>query len=271
MQNNTSSSPNRDMYTMNIINVGNSPNLNGLSLPEGGPKLHGSHEVRLPPLAPHVPQASMECVDAPASLQEKYHEILQEREFYISTLRDTKHLYHIEISRLQRDLDKNVRELTDVKLINGALRDNLDSVKEELKNTQYEMDVLQVDFHSEREKAEEYHQTIKDFRKKYRNAQLELNEADKASTKRHNRLVEKIEGMEKERTDLQKQISGYESDLESIGILCFLCRAGVKTQKCSQCVELFCKKCYNTIEKCPFCRKDIEREGEYEEMGEDLV
>jgi uncharacterized protein (UPF0335 family) len=123
---------------------------------------------------------------------------------------------------------------------------------------QYELDILQVDYHLEKEKGEENLHQVKELRRKNRNLQIEINEADRITTKRMNRLIEKIEELEKDKHDLTKQLQDYETDLESVGMMCFVCRSGIKSTTCSNCTNMFCKDCFSNVDKCPFCRTSLD-------------
>jgi chromosome segregation ATPase len=190
------------------------------------------------------------------ALQDKYNEVVQERDYYMSNLRDVKNSYNSEITRLKRDNDKLSIDLHTVQQEHEIVDKEFTDTKNELRGINFEFDVLQVDYHDLKEKCSEYQSQLRDVRRKIRIVQSDITENDRFSTKRMNRLVERAELLETERKTLQDQLHLYETELEKQNMLCFLCRAGVKNVKCNQCLEMFCKACYKNIEKCPFCRKE---------------
>lgn len=204
-----------------------------------------------------------------STLQDRVAETTQERDYYVSTLRDVKNHYNVEISRLQKDNDKLHADVENLQQDLQQQRDKYDEldvehekVNSELRHVNFELDVIQVDFYNSKEHCEDLQQQVRDLRRKNRNLQMEINEADRTTTKRLNRLVERLDTIEKDKNLLQDQLHIYEKELDSQGLLCFLCRAGVKTVKCDRCVEMVCVQCNENLEKCPFCRKDGESAAE---------
>jgi chromosome segregation ATPase len=185
-----------------------------------------------------------------SSLQDKYNNVLQERDYYISHLRDIKNSYTNEISRLQKDNEKLQKDYDTVML-------EFTDTKLELRNISFEYDVLQVDFHNETERCNELQVQSRELKRKLRCMHNDINDNDRLSTKRMNRLVERVEIIEKDKQILMDQIHLYETDLELLNLLCFVCRSGVKSLECNQCHEKYCKKCSLQVDKCPFCRRDI--------------
>jgi chromosome segregation ATPase len=191
------------------------------------------------------------------TLQEKHNEMVKERDYYAAQLRDVKTNYISEIHRLEREIKRLREEYIKENERYDELKQEYDEVKIELRNVTFEYDVLQVDFHNERETHRELQKRSQELRRKYRNIQIDLNEADKTNTKRHNRLIEQVEALEKDKKLLQLQVDGYENDLEELDMLCFVCRVGVKMVKCEQCVEMFCQSCIDNMESCPMCRTEF--------------
>jgi uncharacterized protein YlxP (DUF503 family) len=190
------------------------------------------------------------------TLQDKYTETLQERDYYMSTLRDVKNSYNTEITRLKKDNDKLLTDLNTTQREYEIMDKEYTENKSELRGLNFEYDVLQVDYQDLKEKCNEFQNQLRDVRRKFRIAQADITENDKFSTKRMNRLVERNELVETDKKILTDQLHYYETDLEKIELLCFLCRAGVKTVKCTKCKEMFCKSCYKNVERCPFCRRE---------------
>lgn len=184
------------------------------------------------------------------SLQQKYHDLNDEKDTYVEKLDEIQNQCYHQIDRLIDDK----RQLQDK---NAELENDLSETKRELSGIQYEYDIVQIDYHKEKEANQELHCQLRELRKKYRLLQHDMNEADKSTTKRLNRLIELLETTEKEKTHFMEIVAAYEYDLEATGMLCFVCQAGVKTNSCKHCSKKICKKCYETVEKCPFCRHNI--------------
>lgn len=215
-----------------------------------------------------------------SSLQEKYNEMCKERDYYVTQIRDVKNSYTSEIFRLEQEA-KHLGESYQAKC--QAHKDLIlehEELKSENRHVNFELDVLQVDYHNEKEHHNELLLQMQGLRRKYRNLQGEFSDADRAHTKLNNRLVDQNVALENERSLLQKLITTYEQELERLGVICFVCRLGIKSVKCSKCVEQFCSTCWETMDACPFCRtiiereessdEDIDEEGDYdEEEGED--
>lgn len=184
------------------------------------------------------------------SLQKKYHELNDEKDIYVDKLDEIQQHCYTQIDRLLDD-KKHLQEK------NTDLEADLTETKRELSNIQYDYDIIQIDYHKEKESNQELQIQMRDLRKKYRLLQHDINEADKATTKRLSRLIGLLEMTEKEKKQFIEQVQSYEYDLEVSNMLCFVCRAGVKMSSCCHCENKICKKCYETVEKCPFCRHDI--------------
>jgi DNA repair exonuclease SbcCD ATPase subunit len=127
-------------------------------------------------------------------------------------------------------------------------------LKAELTHVQFDLDILQVDYHQQLERHTETETQLKLFRRKTRNLQVDLDEADRATTKRLSRMVVRVDTLEKEKIVLTNQLTMYEESLSSLGLLCFVCRSGIKTAQCDTCVEKVCKECHENMNTCPFCR-----------------
>lgn len=151
-------------------------------------------------------------------------------------------------------LNERVEALVDE---NNSVSTELKDLQSEIRNTSVELNVLRVDFQTEHEMNEELVTQVREIRRKYRNAQLDLQEADRATTKRLSRLIERLEAIEKDNRDCKARVEMWETDAETAGVLCFVCRNGIKTVKCSKCNEGVCRNCYESVEKCSFCRGDL--------------
>jgi DNA repair exonuclease SbcCD ATPase subunit len=184
------------------------------------------------------------------SLQQKYHELNDEKDSYIEKLDEIQNQCYHQIDRLLDD-KKHLQDK------NADMENELNETKRELSGIQYDYDIIQIDYHKEKDANHELQIQIRELRKKYRLLQHDIIEADKATTKRLNRLIELLETTEKEKKHFMEIVQTYEYDLEATSMLCFVCRAGVKMNSCVNCHKKICKKCYETVEKCPFCRHNV--------------
>jgi chromosome segregation ATPase len=167
--------------------------------------------------------------------------------------------YIVQLDKLREknaDLNDNYISVVEQNMkINIELRD----VKQELANLQYSNDILQVDYQDERNANIRLRGQLRESQRKVKNLQLELVEADKASTKLNHRIVENIEDLQKESDMFESKVIDYERDIESLNLMCFVCRAGIETCACETCNKKICRNCFETIDSCPFCRQTIFR------------
>ena len=190
-------------------------------------------------------------------LQERYAETLNERDFYLASLNDLKSLFAKEIKQFTQDKTTFTEEIAKLSTIKKELQNDLEECRNDLRNVNFEYDVIQVDFYKEKEQCKELNNQLREIRKKYRHLQNEINESDKATTKRLSRLIERLDNIEFEKKSLQEQIQYYEQEIEHANLLCFVCRTGVKRVSCPNCDKKICRKCYESIDICPFCRHNF--------------
>lgn len=150
-----------------------------------------------------------------------------------------------------KELEERVEELED-KYYN--LEEEHSKIKSELENIGFEYGVLQVDFYNEKEKTRQLESLIVEKRLLNKRLENDIAEADRVNTKRHNRLLLRVEQRDKSIKSLAHHVSKYESELESMNMLCFICRAGIKTKTCPRCNECCCQECFHSMDRCPFCR-----------------
>ena len=207
-------------------------------------------------------------------LQQKYDEVKYERDYYMSQLQNTE----TKINELQEENEKVTNDINKLQCDFNKIQQDLIENKIELRNTNFEYDVLQVDYYNEKEKCKDYHSQLRDVRKKCRNIQDDLDENVRCTTKRMNRFVERIEFLDKDKKSLQDQVKLYEEGLEHLEMLCFICRSGIKSVKCHNCHEDYCKKCYDCVDICSFCRCDLhnmdvstDEEQDEEQEDENLI
>lgn len=192
-------------------------------------------------------------------LQTSYIELCEEKDEIINKLDDIVAKYATEVEKLR---DRCVGAEEKCKELSGhniKLRNELNVVQQELADVQYNHEVLQVDYHAECTTNKELRSNIRDLNKRIRGLQEDITDADTVTTKRLGRIISRCEQLEVDNDELISKIDMYETDLSSINLLCFVCRAGVETQSCSKCQHKICKSCYDTLKICPFCRKDLEK------------
>ncbi len=190
-------------------------------------------------------------------LQSQIDDIINERDYYRNNLREAKKQHLQNMENLQKENQETKQKLYDCITQKEELERELNTEKLNLKHSQYDYDILQVDYLNIRHEKEDVDNVNRDLRRKIRNLQVELHEADKATTKRSHRLIDKLQHTENMNKSLNEIIVNYEKDLEELGLLCFVCRQGVQTALCKNCNSKCCKSCYESVEVCPFCRADL--------------
>jgi len=191
------------------------------------------------------------------SLQESHTELVKEKDLYLENLAKLQSSHSTEIRKLTQEKDNIANDLGKAQQSSLEISMELEDTKLELRNINFEYDVIQVDFYKEKEHTKDLNTQLREYRKKYRVLQNELNESDKATTKRLNRLIERLENVEAEKKHLQEQLQSFENDIDTANMLCFVCRAGVKNASCVSCQNKICRKCYESVDTCPFCRRNL--------------
>lgn len=192
-----------------------------------------------------------------SGLQEKYTECITERDYFASQLRDTKNACTSEMYRLEKEVERLSDACDKHSRSYGRLERENEDIKQELRSVNHELDVLLVDYHAGKDQNNDLTRKNQELRRKARNLHLELHDADKMTTRRLNRIVDELDCMEAERDTLLELSSTYERELDRLERLCFVCRVGVKSIQCQQCIELFCGACARSMSQCPFCRSSI--------------
>lgn len=188
-------------------------------------------------------------------LTRKRHELEEEKELLERRIDEIDGQYVVQLDKL-RDKNEELNErYISVCEENIQVRIELRDVKQELANLQYSDDILQVDYQNERNINQNLKSQLRESQKRIKTLQTEINESDKASTKRHNRLVEKLDDLQEENHIIEYRVAEYEKDIESLNLMCFVCRAGVKMCACNVCNKKICRNCYDTLDACPFCRQ----------------
>ena len=159
-------------------------------------------------------------------------------------------------TRLNRRMTK-MRELQETV---NELKEEKDDLDRQFDSLETEHAQLCIDFDTERSEGTKMRQTLNKTRTKVRNLNFELNEVDRVSTKRNNRLVQCIETQAQNIDELKTINAEYEEELERCDRLCFVCRLGVKTVECAECNNAFCTGCAENMKECPFCRTKMDEE-----------
>lgn len=195
-------------------------------------------------------QSKSKIKDELNTLQQKYSEVVQEKDFY----KATKIILYEEITRIQTDNDKLLMQNQELNVKNQLLEDEIDSARFDLHNTNFEMNVLEVDYHNEIETNSQLNAQIREQRRQIKALQQDISEADRTNTKRNHRLISSLEELTEENKKQKTQIGIIESDLDKVDMLCHICKGGVKTIKCEHCNNKLCAACNNNLAVCPFCR-----------------
>jgi len=164
----------------------------------------------------------------------------------------------------QYEQDKVINETQAKNLINEVehlkaelqlAENDLLQAKKDTNNFMYEYDNCQIELDNEKTVSAKLLADLKNIKVRYAKLQEDSHEADKASTKKQNRLLEKMSGIEIKYEVLQKQFRIVKHDLNIINLLCSSCDKGVKSIKCMNCSEKLCRSCFEIVDLCTSCEK----------------
>lgn len=190
-------------------------------------------------------------------LKQQYNDVIQESQTTRRHLNEELVEMHEENKDLHDENDRLYAENQDLIVRNHLVEEELSTSQFDLRNVNFEMNVLQVDWFNEKEANKELIDNLQEQKRQFLALQQEVCEADRTNTKRNNRLVLTIEELTEENKKLQTQMDTIENELEKLELLCHVCKAGVKMIKCDQCNEKVCISCYNHLDSCPFCRNSL--------------
>lgn len=154
------------------------------------------------------------------------------------------------------------KEIENLKTEKEELEKELLRVKEDANNCHFNNDMLLHDLENERANSVRLLVEHRELAAHKKVLETDLYDADKVSTKRMNRLVEKIAVLENDIEALRKHLRIILLDLKSITHLCDICKNGVKTVTCFNCSETICRTCFSRGSKrmpsaieayCPAC------------------
>ena len=193
-------------------------------------------------------------------LQQQHLDLVEHRDFVREQLRDLQNMCREDLDRKNEHITSLTEENLALKTHNMKLQRDLDEARMEYHNLQSDYEVMQVDMNDVQEKNVNLHAKNREWTRKYVQVKKELEEADKSTTKRLNRLVSYQEMLEADSKKMQEKIEEHETDIEASNLMCFICRSFMQRETCFYCGNKVCRKCFANLDACPFCRHDFAEE-----------
>ncbi len=176
-----------------------------------------------------------------------------------------------KISRLEQENSELTNKLHELNTEKEQLEADLLETKQEANDYHWELDVAQIEIQKQIDNYNNLEQMLLDRNIKIHKLETDMLEADKTTTKRLSRIIEKLELYQKNYDILKKEFKILEKDIELIHKLCPGCKRGIITMTCSKCNESICRRCYEKNDFCVLCKEKFnDRNDNIETDGGDV-